>query len=300
MRNFKSHLTYSKEQRNGILILILLIIVFQCAYFFVVPIAIGISSEDISVNQQELEKFKKEIDSLRLLKLEESKPKIYPFNPNYITDFKGSTLGMTNEEIDRLLAFRKQNKWINSTKQFQEVTQVSDSVINAISPYFKFPDWVTNPKKDYKSSYSYSNTPKTFAQKQDLNTATAQQLQKINGIGQVFSERIIKYRDKYKGGFIADVQLQEIYGITPEVIEKITQQFTVKTPRVIQKINLNTATIDELVTIPHIDYDLAHDIIEQRQLREGYNTISELIKVKDFPVNRIKIIELYLHIEKEN
>ena len=295
MQNFKSHLTYSKEQRNGILILILLIIVFQCAYFFV-----DFCSEDISVNQQELEKFTKEIDSLRLLKLEESKSKIYPFNPNYITDFKGSTLGMTNEEIDRLLAFRKQNKWINSTKQFQEVTQVSDSLINAISPYFKFPDWVTNPKKDNKSSYSSSNTPKTFVQKKDLNTATAQQLQKINGIGQVFSERIIKYRDKYKGGFIADAQLQEVYGLTPEVIEKITQQFTVKTPRVIQKINLNTATRDELVTIPHIDYDLAHDIIEQRQLREGYNTISELIKVKDFPVNRIKIIELYLHIEKEN
>jgi competence ComEA-like helix-hairpin-helix protein len=286
---------FSKEQRHGILLLILLIIIFQCVYFFV-----DFSSEVISVNNQELEEFTKEIDSLRLIQLEESKPRVYPFNPNYITDFKGSTLGMTNEEIDRLLAFRKQNKWINTTKQFQEVTLVSDSLLNVISPYFKFPDWVTNPKKNNKSNYSFSNKPKTFAQKQDLNTVTAQQLQKVNGIGEAFSERIIKYRDKYKGGFIADVQLQEVYGLTPEVIEKITQQFTVKTPRVIQKINLNTATTEELVTAPYIDYDLAHDIIEQRQLRAGYKSIDELTKVKDFPTNRIKIIELYLHIEKEN
>ena len=267
--------------------------IFQCVYFFV-----DFSSEDIEVNNDKLSKFTKEIDSLRLVKIEESKPKIYPFNPNYITDFKGASLGMTNEEIDRLLAFRAQNKWINSTKQFQEVTKVSDSLLDTISQYFKFPKWVTNPKPKNNSSYIFNDIPKTYAQKQDLNTATAQQLQKVNGIGKVFSDRIIKYRNKSKGGFIADVQLLEVYGLTPEVIEKITNEFTVKTPRAIQKININSATVDDLVTIPHIDYDLAHNIIEQRQLREGYNSINELTKVKDFPVNKIEIIELYLHFQK--
>ena len=295
MQNFKSHFTFSKQQRNGIFLLLILIVIFQCVYFFV-----DFSSEDIQVNQKELSKFTKEIDSLRLVKLEENKPKIYPFNPNFITDYKGSTLGMTNEEIDRLLAFRKQDKWINSTKQFQDVTKVSDSLLKTISPHFKFPEWVTNPKPKNNASYSYSNKPKPYAQKQDLNTATAQQLQKINGIGKVFSDRIIKYRNKSNGGFIADVQLLDVYGLTPEVIEKITKEFTVKTPKDIQKINVNTATIDELVTIPNIDYDLAHHIIEQRHLREGYKTIHELTKVKDFPVNKLPIIELYLQLEKEN
>ena len=295
MKNFKSHFTFSKEQRNGIFLLLILIVIFQCVYFFV-----NFSSEDIQVNKDDISKFTKEIDSLRLVKLEESKPKIYPFNPNFITDYKGATLGMTNEEIDRLLTFRKQNQWINSTKQCQDVTKISDSLLKSISPYFKFPEWVTNPKPKTNTTFSYNNKLKTFAQKQDLNTATAVQLQKVNGIGKVFSDRIIKYRNKSSGGFIADVQLLDVYGLTPDVIEKITNQFTVKTPKTIQKININSATIDDLVTIPNIDYDLAHNIIEQRQLREGFNSINELTKVKDFPVNKIKIIELYLHIEKEN
>lgn len=294
MKNFKSHFTFSKEQRNGIFLLSVLIVVFQCFYFFV-----EFPAEDTSGNKEALSEFIKEIDSLRLVQLEKNKPKTYPFNPNYITDFKGATLGMTNEEIDRLIAFRKQNKWINSSKQFQEVTKVSDSLLNAISPYFKFPEWITNPKPKNNAVYIYNSKPKTFAQKQDLNTATAQQLQKVNGVGKVFSDRIIKYRNKFKGGFIADVQLLDVYGLTSEVIEKITNQFTVKTPKTIQQININAATIGDLVTVPHIDYDLAHNIIEQRQLREGYNSIDELTKVKDFPVNKIKIIELYLHFEKE-
>ena len=295
MQDFKSHFTFSKEQRNGILLLLFFILIGQCVYFY-----IDSSSGEIFINKEELAKFTKEIDSLRLIELEERKPKVYPFNPNYITDYKGSALGMSNEEIDRLLAFREQNKWINSTKQFQEVTQVSDSLLFVISPYFKFPEWVKNPSPKQKTTFSYNNTSKTFAQKQDLNKATAQQLQKINGIGEAFSNRIIKFRNKFVGGFIADVQLRDIYGLTPEVIDRITNDFTVKTPRKIQKIDLNTATIDQLVTVQHIDYELAYNIIEQRQLREGFKSLNELTKVKDFPINKIEIIELYLSLEKES
>jgi len=269
-------------------LLILIIILLQCVYFFV-----DFSLEEPKVNQNELEIFQNEIDSLRLVEIENRKPKIYPFNPNFITDYKGYSLGMTNKEIDRLLQFRAKDKWVNSVKEFQNVTKISDSLLAIISPYFKFPEWVTNPKPRTNYSYQYNNEPKTFAQKQDLNAASASQLQKINGIGEAYSKRIVAYRDKL-GGFIADVQLQEVYGLSPEVIERIKEQFTVKTPKQVEKIILNTATIEELVTIQYIDYEVAHHIIEQRTLREGYKTLDELLKVKSFPVNKIEIIKLYL------
>ncbi|PWI31374.1 competence protein ComEA [Flavobacteriaceae bacterium LYZ1037] len=284
----KSHFTFSKKQRNGIFLLILIILILQSVYFF-----IDFTSDNIQINQQELNVFQEELDSLRTVEIENRKPKIYPFNPNFITDYRGYTLGMSNEEIDRLLKFRSQDKWMNSAEEFQQVTKVSDSLLEIISPYFKFPEWVTKPKP--RSSYSYQNNsqPKTFQQKQDLNTASASQLQKINGIGEAYSKHIVAYRDKY-GGFIADVQLQEVYGLSPEVIERITQQFTVKTPRQVEKIHLNTATIEELVTIQYIDYEIAHHIIEQRTLREGYQSLDELLKVKSFPSNKFDIIKLYL------
>jgi len=285
----KSHFKFSKGQRNGIFLLLILIIISQCLYFF-----INFSSEETQINDEEFDLFQKEIDSLRLVEIQNRKPKIYPFNPNFITDYRGYTLGMSNEEIDRLLDYRKQNQWINSAKQFQEVTQVSDSLINKISPYFKFPDWVTNPKPQNRNTFNKYNTPKSFEEKLDLNTATASQLQRVNGIGKALSERIVKFRNKFVGGFIADVQLQDVYGLTSEVIERIKEQFTVKTPRQVEKININIATTEQLVTIQHIDYQLAYNIIEQRTLREGYKSLDELLKVKDFPVNKIEIIKLYL------
>lgn len=290
----KSHFQFSNKQRSGIFLLLFIIVVAQCVYMFM-----DFTNEKIPVNNNELDVFRQELDSLRSITLKNNKPKIYPFNPNYITDYKGYTLGMTNEEIDRLHKFRESNRWVNSAKEFQNVTKVSDSLLAEVSPYFKFPDWVTDPKpklKSYNSSYSGNNTPKTFAQKIDLNVASASQLQKVYGVGEKLSERIIIYRNKFEGGFIADTQLSEVYGLSPEVIERIINDFTVKTPRVINSFNLNRATRDELVTIPYIDYEVANNILEERTLRDGFKSIEELTKVEDFPINKIEIIKLYLHL----
>jgi competence protein ComEA len=289
----KSHFKFSNQERNGIFLLVLIIVVAQCIYTF-----LDFSQPIVDTNKEELSKFRQEVDSLRLVELADSKPQIFPFNPNYITDYKGYTLGMTNEEIDRLLKFRKSNKWINSAKQFQEVTKVSDSLLEVISPYFKFPDWVTNPKPKSNTNNYYSNSsdPKPYVQKIDLNKATKSQLQKVYGVGEKLSERIIKYREKHRGGFIADVQLSEIWGLEPEVIERIKNSFTVKTPRAIKTFNLNEATRDELVTIEYIDYEVANNIIEERTLRDGFKSLEELTKVEDFPIKKIEIIKLYLHL----
>ncbi|WP_044403512.1 helix-hairpin-helix domain-containing protein [Lacinutrix sp. Hel_I_90] len=285
----KSHFKFSPKQRNGIFLLLVLIVTLQCIYVFV-----DFTSNELRIDSNELKQFQAEIDTLKTLEIEKRKPKRYPFNPNFITDYKGYTLGMSNAEIDRLLLFREQEQWINSAKQFQQVTHVSDSLLAVISPYFKFPEWITNPKpKQNYESKLFTKTPQSEADKLDLNKATAQQLQKVYGVGEKLSERILEYRTKNKG-FIAIIELEEVYGLSPETIEEINKAFNVKTPRAIKKIKLNTATRDQLVTIQYIDYEIAHNIIEQRILREGFNSFEELTKVKDFPIKKIEIIKLYL------
>ncbi len=296
----KSHFQFSKQQRNGIFLLLLLITIFQCAYFFTeANLANDSLEKEMALNSQDLYVFETEIEALKKIRTEASKPKIYPFNPNFITDFKGYSLGMTTKEIDRLLYYRKQSKWINSVKEFQKVTKVSDSLLAILSPNFKFPEWVTNPKKfnnSYSKTKNKNSTPKSFEEKIDLNTATAFQLKKVNGIGDKLSQRIIKYRNKQKG-FHNTIELQEVYGLSSEVIIKIKNQFSIKSPRVINKINLNLSTRDELVTIRYIDYDIAFNIIEERTLRGGYKSIEDLKKVKDFPLNKFEIIKLYLQLD---
>lgn len=293
-----SHFKFTKKQRNGIFLLASIILFLQIIYFFI-ELPKGKSGYDHLENDEII----KQIDSLKELKIASNKTMVKTFNPNFITDYKGYNLGMSNQQIDRLLAYRNKNKWINSAQQFQEITQISDSLLQVISPYFKFPEWITNPKEhDYLTNKynGINNSIPSIDSKQDLNLASAEQLQEVNGIGAVLSDRIIRFRNKFPGGFIADIQLQDVYGLTPETIEKITHRFTVKTPRPFIKINLNTAKLDDLVTVQHIDYELASEIIEYRTLINGYKSLDELTKVKGFPASKLEIIRLYLSLEKEN
>ena len=92
-------------------------------------------------NDREFALIQDKIDSLRNVKKPDIKQQIYPFNPNYLTDFKAYQLGLNTEQIDRLLAFREKGKFVNSAEEFQIVSGVNDSLIQVISSYFKFPDW---------------------------------------------------------------------------------------------------------------------------------------------------------------
>ncbi len=280
----KFYTYFSNQQRLAIIVLILGILALQFSWVFHKES----QTDTFDIPLETYLKFQKEVDSLIAEQRHSSAPKIYPFNPNYITDYKGYTLGMTAKEIDRLHAYRANNKWVNTAKEFQRVTKVSDLLLKRIVPYFKFPDWVT------KSTVNSSVSEKSFVQKLDLNKVTAKQLQKVHGIGAFYSERIVRYRDSFEGGFISDLQLQGIKGLTPEVIANILKEFTVKTPRIIEKIDLNSVTIEQLVSIEYIDYELAYEIIELRMLRDGYNAIEELTKVKGFPKEKLEIIKLYL------
>lgn len=235
---------FSKRQRIGVIILFVIIVCLQLVLFFVPQNdLLSVTPDKIS-----LKSFEKEFEALQQKSVEESKPKMYPFNPNFITSYKGYTLGMSVEEIERLQIFRAKDRWVNSAKEFQQVTGVSDSLLHTISPFFKFPKWVTQAQQ---------KKPKPKNTMLDLNLATAVQLQSVYGIGPKLSERILRYRSKFNGGFADMVELKAVYGLTDEVIEQIKQRFVIKQPRRIVKINLNEVHQEDLVKIPFIDYELA-------------------------------------------
>ena len=286
MKNLKSHFWYTKSQRNGIFFLAILIIILQLIYFFV-----DFTEEDkTNLNSDEILRFQQEIDSLKAIELATKQPKIFPFNPSFITDFKGYELGMSTEEIDRLLTHRANGNYINSVKEFQQVTKISDSLLNAISPNFKFPDWVTH--KTNKKITAVDQV-KTFTSKVGINTATAEEFSIVNGIGLVLGKRIVNYRNKL-GGFSLNEQLYEVYGLDSIVADKVLERFVVVKKPTIKKINVNGATFKEVLSIIYIDYPLTKKIFDYRDEVAEIQSLEELKKIDGFPLEKFDRIALYL------
>jgi DNA uptake protein ComE-like DNA-binding protein len=285
---FKSYFQFTKSQRSGIILLVLLCITFQSAYFFIDFKTVTYNSKE----KQEWLAFQTEIDSLKQIKRDYI-PKIYPFNPNFITDFKGYKLGMSVVEIDRLLNFRKTNKYVNSAQDFQNVTKVSDSLLNTMSPYFKFPDWVNN-KNEYKSNYIPFEKKKVKIIISDINLATKEDLIKVYGIGPALSDRILKLKDLL-GGFVSMEQMNDVWGLSPEVIENLNKNFKVVALPKVKKVDINNASIKELMLFPYFKYALAKAIVTYRSMNGDFKENADLTKINGFPNDKINIIGLYLY-----
>lgn len=227
-----------------------------------------------------------EIDSLRSLASYHKHDTIYPFNPNFLTDYKAFRIGLTPAQYDRLQAFRAQDKYLNSAKEFQQITKVSDSVLARISPAFKFPSWVSQAKKTYEQ-------PK-LPPKEDINTATAETLMKIYGIGEAFAKRILQYREKL-GGFTYIEQVAEVYHLEKEVYERVAQRFEVKTAPVIEKKDINQLNMYQLSKIPYINYGEGKKIVALRSSLGKIQKIEDLLQIEGFSPQRIQRLQLYLY-----
>ncbi len=291
--NIKPHFKFNKQERSGVFFLLLIIIIIQCSYFFVKVAPFGRPSRAILVDSI----FQTRIDVLKKHQIENDSIKIYPFNPNFISDYKGYSLGMTLDEIDRLNKFRSQNKYVNTPKEFQEVTLVSDTLLHRISPYFKFPSWTQDKDLHFVNKQLPIGVKPTadigIHRVKDLNNVTAKELRSINGIGDKLSARIIKFRDKL-GGFLVDEQLYDVYALDSVVVVRALVKFRVLQKPVIQKININTASVEEIAQLVYIRYDVANKIVVYRNTMGVIGTLEELTNIENFPANKIDIIKLYL------
>lgn len=218
-------------------------------------------------------------------KLQKQQPRIFPFNPNYISLSKGYQLGLSLEEIERLHRYRDTGKFINSVTAFEQITQVTPSWLKQYSPYFKFPDWMTAEVEKRKK-------PKTVEVK-DLNTSTAADLTQVRGIGAVLSERIIKYRTRLQG-FDKLNQLYEVYGLDSLVVENVKRQFKIKTKPKRTKIPIALATLEELLKIPYLSKSEAKKIIGLRTRNQNL-TLKNLRSEPGFDSLKIERLALYLH-----
>lgn len=295
---------FTRGQRTGVLALLLLVVVIQVSYYL-------FSSNDFSTTSQTTRQEKDwlalqpKIDSLKSL-AGEKRDTIYPFNPNFISDYKGYTLGLSLAEIKRLHDFRKTGKYVNSAEDFQDVTKVSDVQLAKISPYFKFPDWVSKKEKSSKIAYvdfddkkfdkSFGKSEKSDKKnlvKIDLNTALEEDLDKVYGIGPAFAKKILRKRAQL-GAFVSMEQMDEFTEFSPEAINGLRHKFMIGPQPEVIKVNINTASLNQLSYFPYFNRSIAKSVITRRSMKGKISNIEELLDINDFPVDKVKIIALYL------
>lgn len=157
----------------------------------------------------------------------------------------------------------------------------------------------------------------------NINTADEWELEKLDGIGAHIASEIVSYREA-KGGFRNTEELMNVSGIGEGLYLKIKDNIYVENPVyettteptttaepteavtetepytiiVEYPLDLNTATKEELMTLPYVGEAEAEAIIELRNRIGAYSHVYELLYVEELEQKEVAEITEFVTVSK--
>lgn len=122
----------------------------------------------------------------------------------------------------------------------------------------------------------------------DINKASFESFQAINGFGEKISHRIIKFRNSL-GGFYSIQQLKKVYGIDSNIIAQNYDVFNLNTAH--NKIDVNNSGLKKLVEHPFINVQQGEEIIK---IRSVYGKIDSIALRDIFTLKEWREVKYYL------
>jgi len=257
-------LEFPRGQRNGIIVLSVLIVILAIAPFFF--------SFFQKNYQAEFDTFEKQIDEISIpvapqKQNTQTKVSYFKFNPNLISEDSLKLLGLSDKQVRNWINFRKKKGRFYQKKDLKKLYAIDDSTYDRLEKYIFIPQ----KKKKWKS---YTKRKYTKKPKINLNTATLKELEKCYGINSKLGNRIIKYR-KILGGFARMEQLKEVYGLQKKWYAKIASQLYIDKSN-IRKIEINKSKSSSLSYHPYISKYEAKQIVKERVKNGKYLNAKDL------------------------
>ncbi|HLP55805.1 MAG TPA: helix-hairpin-helix domain-containing protein [Fluviicola sp.] len=264
----------SKSKLRGTLLFVLILVL-----IFVLPDLITHFSEkekyhirysDVKTQQavQTVKRNKKQYFRSRKKKERYSVPD-KAFDPNTYTVEQWMALGLSEKQAAVVLKFTKYG--IHSNDDLKKIFVISDELFELIKDSTFYPE---RTKPNYENRYpqpSFAEKPKV-----NVNTATIAEMDSVWGVSAFYAKKIIERRDML-GGYYDESQLLEIWKMDEEKVAKLAPKLLFDQSK-LKRININTATTEELKLHPYISWNLANSIVKLRSQIGRYNRVEDVKK----------------------
>ncbi|PTB96653.1 hypothetical protein C9994_06345 [Marivirga lumbricoides] len=313
LRNFFG---FSRTEANGFIILLLLMVLILFAPLLTKQVFLQMQPDLLLASDvRKLDSLLRVMDENVIIKNEEAaisnESLLYDFDLNTVTSAELQSFGLPEFLADRVLKYREKVKPFTSSSELLKVYGMDSTLYLTLKPFIKIKALPESGKNRSESYYHssvdrdtlYSRNKKNFSKSFksqlipfDINQADTAQLKKIYGIGAVYAQRIVDYRDLL-GGFVRQDQFNEIYGLKSPNLDSLKIYAKVNPPLKVKKLKLNSITEKELANHPYISYQQAKLIIAYRDMHGDYNSAAELLNVKVLDSTFIEKVEEYLSFE---
>lgn len=219
----------------------------------------------------------------------------FEFDPNILDEAGWKKLGVAARTIKTIMRYRDKGGRFRKPEDLQRVYGLSPALFKKLAPYVRIQN--SNPVP-FRSDTGFKRTylpRRSVPVEIDINLADTTAFIALPGIGSKLANRIVNFREKL-GGFYSISQVAETFGLADSVFQKIKSYLRLENA-VVRRININTATVDELKTHPYIRYAIGNVIVAFRNEHGRFKSIEDVLKIHTVTQEVYNKIKPYLEIE---
>lgn len=300
MNWFWDNIHLKKEDRSGM-------IVFVCILFFLLivkwylvvlykPFTADFSAENIfnveytMIQDEEVEiesttKFsnnsrftkvenKKKQKSKSFKKKTKDKKDIFHFDPNSTSVDSLILLGFSKYTSNNIDKYRSKGGRFKQAKDLQKIYGMDSTLFADIYPFIRIKTVKLSSKSnDVNKSFDRPTYPKLELSSIDINLADTTEFKRLKGIGSVYANRIVKFRNSL-GGFYTVDQIKDVWGVSDSLFTAIEPYMTSDISQ-IRKKNINTLEKEALIRHPYINWKKAKAILSYKKMHGDYKSMKD-------------------------
>lgn len=283
----RDYFTFSRGERKGIIILLVLIFLLAIANKFIFyfetpsrldPVLFDSASHELGLLNDSLTR-------------ERSEGKLFSFNPNSIDSLSLDSLALSSLVKRNILKFRRKGGVFHSKEDFRKIRGITDLIYLKIEPYLLL---------ENEKMTDAANSTKTELFNFDPNTTTDNEFLRLG-----FSTKQVATIRNYqnKGGYFKDkVGFFKLRGLRSDqkreladfVFIKNNKETTIDSKKLVisnSQIELNSADTIQLKKLPGIGDKLSKRIVKYRDLLGGFYSVNQLKEVYGMADHTIRQIE---------
>lgn len=307
---WKDFFYFSKGQRTGIVVLILLILFVVVLNVFL-PRFYSPNPEPTAEVQTEMQAFRtnlRSLDSLRAITRQQeyelryrtnyvnrnfgnkqTEYSLFAFDPNTADSATFVKLGLKPYVAANILKFRAKGAQFTTPESFSKVYGISEEKFRELEPYISIKSSETAFRSDSAKQIAVQKVENIVV---EINSADTTLLMQVKGVGRFLARGIVRFRTQ-SGGFMSVEQLRDVYGMREENFLKIKDSFRVNTA-LVQKIKVNTASVDKLKNHPYLSFYQAKAIYELRRKEGKLKSVHDLKQIEDIDEQTLVKLTPYL------
>ena len=292
---WKRFFYFTRSERQGIILLIVLIVLVGVSSFFIPPREASFVKDETfekeyAAFKNSLQQQKRERQATSNKRFQQRTVILRPFDPNTTDSIGFLELGLPPWMAKNILHYRAKGGKFRKPEDLKKIYGLTEQQYATLLPYLSIAESVEDKVQLYVKQAKDTLLPvkHPIGTLVSLNQADTTELKIIPGVGSAIARMIVGYR-KQLGGFYKVDQLAEIR----LNVDSLRSWFTVG-PGETRPINLNKASVELLKRHPYLNFYQAKTIVEHRKKKGALTNLQQLKFYEEFTPDDLKRIAPYV------